>query len=123
MPTYRGGCHCGRVRIEVNRAQPVAGLLECNCSICTKKGIVHLGVEPAELTVIEGADALETYRFHSKVAEHHFCRHCGIHVYNRPRNSPDRFSVNARCLDDFEAIRAEAEMSYFDGQRHPKDSA
>jgi len=37
-----GGCHCGRVRFQ---AQVDLDLLsQCNCSICTKKGILHLPV-------------------------------------------------------------------------------
>src|SRR5713101_6661407 len=37
--TYRGGCHCGRIRFEVRGA--LDRVSECNCSICTKKGYVH----------------------------------------------------------------------------------
>jgi len=44
LKTYDGGCHCGlvRFRIQVDLADTVIG--ECNCSICTKKGILHLPV-------------------------------------------------------------------------------
>ena len=44
LTSYEGGCHCGRVRfrIEVDLAETTIG--ECNCSICTKKGILHLPV-------------------------------------------------------------------------------
>src|SRR6201996_3751707 len=40
LQTYEGGCHCGRVRfrIRVDLEQSTVG--ECNCSICTKKGIL-----------------------------------------------------------------------------------
>ena len=119
--TYRGGCHCGRVAIEVRLDAPPARLIDCNCTICAKKGILHLGVEPDRLSVLQGGDAIETYRFGSGVAEHNFCRTCGIHVYGRPRNSPERLTINARCLDAFDAIRAGAEIVPFDGQNHPKD--
>jgi hypothetical protein len=37
--TYRGGCHCWRIRFEVRGA--LDRVSECNCSICTKKGYVH----------------------------------------------------------------------------------
>ena len=42
LQTYEGGCHCGRVRF---RARVDLDLLsQCNCSICTKKGILHVPI-------------------------------------------------------------------------------
>lgn len=123
MPTYQGSCHCGAVRIAVEKAEPPARLIDCNCSICVKKGVVHFAAEPEELKVLRGEDEIETYRFNTEVAEHNFCRRCGIHVYSRPRNSPHRFSVNARCLDDYEGLRRDIEIVAFNGQNHPKDQA
>ena len=35
---HAGGCHCGRVRIEVARAADL-DLLECNCSMCARSGL------------------------------------------------------------------------------------
>jgi len=123
MPVYEGGCHCGRVRFQAALDAPIDRIGECNCSICQKKGILHVRVEPESLKILTGADAIETYRFHSRVAEHNFCRHCGIHVTTRPRAAPDKRTVNARCLDDFEAIRDRAQIGQFDGRNHPKDRA
>ena len=40
LETYHGGCHCGRVRFRIRADLGTIG--ECNCSICTKKGILHL---------------------------------------------------------------------------------
>lgn len=122
MPVYEGGCHCGSVRISVDRAEAIDSYVDCDCSICAKKGVLHAGIEENDLTVVQGRDALENYQFHTKVAEHHFCRTCGIHVYSRPRNNPQRLSVNIRCLDDFHAIYAAARRIPFDGQNHPKDN-
>lgn len=121
MPIYLGGCHCGDVRIAVDRAEPIDSYVECNCSVCTKKGVLLARAEEAELTVTDGQAAIETYRFNTRVAEHNFCRRCGVHVYARPRNSPERFAVNIRCLDDFQEIRKHARRIDFDGQNHPKD--
>lgn len=123
MPTYHGACHCGAVKIEVRKAAPPERLIDCNCSICAKKGILHMPTEESEFAFVSGADEVRTYRFGSGVAAHCFCRHCGIHVYGRPRNSPHRLTVNARCLDEFEALRTAIEVLPFDGQNHPKDQA
>jgi hypothetical protein len=89
--TYEGGCHCGRVRFRI-RAD-LGELGECNCSICTKKGILHLSVRHEDFVLLSGADALTTYRFNTGVAEHIFCKFCGIHSYGVPRVRPDRITT------------------------------
>jgi hypothetical protein len=50
METYVGGCHCGRVRFRVQG--DLADVTDCNCSMCTKKGILHLIVPPDLLDFI-----------------------------------------------------------------------
>jgi hypothetical protein len=97
-----------RVTAELDR------LLDCNCSMCTKKGIVHLIVPRERFELVSGADALATYEFNTRVAKHHFCRHCGIHSFYVPRSDPDRIDVNVRCLDDVDPRALETEP--FDGR-------
>ena len=45
--TYEGGCHCGAVRFQViiDRWE----VQDCNCSICSKKGFLHLIVPPRKI--------------------------------------------------------------------------
>ena len=92
-----GGCHCGDVRFRVRLRH--RRLIRCSCSICTKKGFLGLIVPASDFRLDRGADALATYRFNTRAAEHRFCRTCGIHPFSRPRSHPDGFDVNARCLD------------------------
>jgi hypothetical protein len=96
--THRGGCHCGRVRFEVE-APPELELNECNCSICQMTGYLHLTVPAARFKLTAGEDALTLYTFNTGVARHYFCSHCGIKSFYVPRSHPDGYSVNARCLD------------------------
>jgi len=93
-----GGCHCGRVRFRVRVREPRA--ITCNCSICAKKGMINLIVPAEDFLLLQGEDSLSTYRFNTGVAEHRFCRVCGIHPFSRPRSHPGSYDVNARCLDD-----------------------
>ena len=83
-----GGCHCGAVRFRVrllNRA-----CVDCNCSICTKKGFLHHFVTDPEGFVIErGLDALTTYQFGTRTAKHLFCATCGVHPFYVPRSHPN----------------------------------
>lgn len=113
LQTYAGGCHCGQVRMRVQA--DLALVSECNCSICTKKGILHLVVPLEQFTLLQGEDALTTYQFGTNVAKHTFCRHCGIHAFYVPRSDPDKVSVNARCLDDIDASTLHPSRS-FDGR-------
>jgi hypothetical protein len=108
IETYEGGCHCGRVRFRV-RAE-LSELLECNCSICTKKGILHLIVPPEQFELVSGADALSTYQFNTNTARHTFCRHCGMHPFYVPRSHPDHIDVNARCLDGVNVTTLQPKM-------------
>ena len=103
IESYQGGCHCGRVRFKVRG--DLARSTLCNCSICTKKGIIHLIVAPEDFELISGSEALATYEFNTGVAKHHFCRHCGMHPFYIPRSDPDKVDVNVRCLDDVDLAR------------------
>jgi hypothetical protein len=98
LVTHAGGCHCGRVRFEV-RAPATLQVLECNCSICSKAGYLHLVVPEDRFKLLSGADVLTTYRFNTHTASHLFCSVCGIKSFYVPRADPRHRSVNARCLD------------------------
>ncbi len=108
---YTGGCHCGAVRFRAIVTDHQA--IDCNCSICRKKGFIHLIVPPERFTLLSGADALTTYRFNTGVAKHTFCRNCGIHPFYNPRSHPDHFDVNVRCLDG--DVIGQFEIEEFDG--------
>ena len=98
MITHHGGCHCGRVRFEVD-APAVLEVQLCNCSICSMTSYLHLIVPSSRFRLLEGADALTTYTFNTGVAQHYFCSTCGIKSFYVPRSNPDGISVNARCLE------------------------
>jgi hypothetical protein len=102
-PAYEGGCHCGRVRFRVRAASLEA--LDCNCSMCSKKGFLHLIVPKEDFELLSGDDALTTYTFNTGVARHTFCRVCGVHPFYTPRSHPEGIDVNVRCLDDDAATR------------------
>jgi hypothetical protein len=72
---------------------------DCDCSICSKSGYLHLIVPAERFTLISGRDALSTYSFNTHTAKHYFCATCGVKSFYIPRSHPDGVSVNARCLD------------------------
>lgn len=117
MQTYAGSCHCGRVKFEV-KAPDVISVDRCNCSICKKSGYLHLIVPADRFHLICGQESLTDYRFHTGVARHLFCKHCGIKSFYVPRSHPEGFSVNLNCLD----LPADVDVSIteFDGRNWQK---
>ena len=95
---YEGGCHCGAVRFAVT--VDALDVIDCNCSICSKKGFLHLIVATEDFELLHGEGSLVEYRFNTGTAVHRFCGTCGIHPFYTPRSHPDRIDVNVRCFDD-----------------------
>jgi hypothetical protein len=98
LSKHTGGCHCGRVRFEIEAPAEVE-VSDCNCSICAKSGYLHLIVPAERFRLLQGEDALTTYTFNTGAAKHLFCKICGVKSFYVPRSHPDGYSVNFRCLD------------------------
>ena len=113
MTIHRGGCHCGRVRFEIDAPARIEART-CNCSICAMTAYLHLIVPASDFRLITGANSLETYTFNTGTAQHHFCKVCGVKSFYVPRSNPHGYSVNVRCLDP-ETIE-EVRVSHFDGR-------
>jgi len=120
MHTHTGGCHCGRVRFEVI-APAKLEVADCNCSICSKYGYLHLIVPADRFNLLSGRESLSTYSFNTHVAKHFFCSTCGVKSFYIPRSHPDGISVNARCLDS-DTIES-VSVTPFDGQDWEKGRA
>ena len=120
MTTHAGGCHCGRVRFEVEAPSSIVAT-RCNCSICRKSGYLHLIVAATDFRLLSGADDIRTYTFNTGMAKHHFCGHCGVKSFYVPRSHPDGVSVNVNCLDEgtVEAV----EIRDFDGRNWEQNIA
>jgi len=112
--TYDGSCHCQEVRFRVTTDLDTAEILDCNCSICTKKGFLHLILEHQQFELLSGAESLTEYRFNTGAAKHQFCRVCGIHPFYIARSDPNKIDVNLRCLDGVDL--AALKPVKFDGQ-------
>ena len=105
MRWKKGGCHCGAVAFEVQAPDEIE-IVDCNCSICTMTGYLHLIVPKSQFRLLKGEDKLTTYTFNTGAAKHLFCSMCGIKSFYVPRSHPDGYSVNFRCLDpkDFTSV-------------------
>lgn len=117
MIKHNGSCHCGRVKFEV-LAPETLSVSECNCSMCSKAGYLHLIVPADRFKLLSGNEILTTYSFNTHTAKHLFCSICGIKSFYVPRSHPDGFSVNARCLDP--GTTKEVSIKPFDGREWEK---
>jgi hypothetical protein len=106
------------VRFTARLPDPPVPALDCNCSICSATGFLHIIVPHDDFALESGADALTSYRFGTGAAEHLFCRICGIKSFYQPRSHPEAWSVNAAALDE----PVELAIEHFDG-RHWESAA
>jgi len=97
MPTYQGSCHCGRVAFEVDG--DIRGVVECNCSICRRKGALWHAAKADQVRITAGEADLGVYRFNTMKAQHYFCKACGVSPFSHPRIDPSLWVVNVRCLE------------------------
>ena len=95
---YTGSCHCKKVTFSVETANKIE-VENCNCSICHKSGFLHLIVPKTKFEIISGEDNLSTYTFNTGIAQHYFCKTCGIKPFYIPRSNPDGIDINVNCLD------------------------
>jgi hypothetical protein len=112
--TYEGGCHCGRVRYRATTT--LDRIIDCNCSFCTKRGVLWNYVQPSNFELLAGEQDLADYQFNNKVIHHVFCRHCGMGSYSHGP-TPDGssiFAINVRCLDGVDV--ASLKPTPFDGK-------
>ena len=119
MRVYYSTSTCGAVRFVVTLPDPPVPALDCNCSICSVTGFVHIIVPHGDFTLERGAEALTSYRFGTGAAEHLFCSQCGVKSFYQPRSHPEAWSVNANCLDAPFALAVER----FDGRDWEKAKA
>lgn len=114
--TYRGGCHCGKVRYEVELA--LGPVVACNCSMCGRKGTLLAFVPDDKFRLVSGADDLTHYKFNKQVIDHNFCSTCGVTSFargKRPSDGAPMVAVNARCLDGVDV--AALEIKHVDGKK------
>ena len=112
MIQVTGGCHCGAVRFQATLSDPPVPALDCNCSVCSMTGFLHIMVPHGDFALEQGADKLASYRFGTGAAEHLFCSICGVKSFYQPRSHPDSWSVNANCIDE----PIELAIEKFDGR-------
>jgi hypothetical protein len=111
---HQGSCHCGRIAFEVEG--DVDQLLECNCSMCDRKGYLLWFVPREQVRLKTPESNLSTYTFNKHVIKHHFCSECGCSTFGfgKDRSGRDMAAVNARSLPSLD--RSGIKVVQFDGK-------
>lgn len=116
---YQGSCHCGLIKFTVDAPEVLEADL-CNCSICKKSGFLHLIVPKSKFNLLSGEESITTYKFNSGIAQHTFCKVCGVKAFYIPRSNPDGVDININCLD---SSPKGVNISEFDGENWEKNAA
>ena len=121
MKTYKGSCHCGKVRFKAD-LDLSAGTGRCNCSICAKRRYWGAQVKPEQFRLLTREADLADYQFGTLSAHHRFCKNCGVAAFGHgyvEEVGGAYYSVNLACLDDVDPKElAEAPVRYMDGRNN-----
>jgi hypothetical protein len=111
---YKGGCHCGKVAFDVDGE--IDHVLECNCSICSKRGYLLWFVPRASLHLKTPESELSTYTFNKHRIKHHFCPTCGVAPFGMGSDGKGdaMAAMNVRCLEGVDP--ASLETVPYDGR-------
>ena len=99
---YQGSCHCGQIAYEVEG--DLTEVMECNCSICSRKGSLLWFVPRQQLRLLTPEENMSTYTFGKHAIKHRFCPKCGMHPFGEAadRSGNPMAAVNVRCLEGVE---------------------
>jgi hypothetical protein len=98
---YSGGCHCGAIQFSVEGE--LHSVMECNCSICSKRGALWWFVTRDQVSFSTPEANLASYQFGKKRIKHHFCATCGCAPLGTgAHNGVEMASINVRCLENVE---------------------
>ncbi len=111
---YKGSCHCGAVAFEVEG--DLQGVMECNCSICARKGALMWFVPRSSLHLLTPEENLRDYEFGKKSIRHRFCPTCGIHPFGEGTDPAGNkmAAINVRCLEGVDLLGLP--VKHFDGR-------
>ncbi|MES2353017.1 MAG: GFA family protein [Pseudomonadota bacterium] len=111
---YKGSCHCGQVTFEVDGE--IRQVMDCNCSICSRKGTLMWFVPRDKLRVLTSEDRISTYTFNKHVIKHRFCPTCGMHPFGEgvDPSGNQMAAINVRCLEGIDL--ASFPVQHFDGR-------
>lgn len=98
---HEGSCHCGRIAFDLEA--DVTEAIDCNCSMCRRRGGLLAFFPREALTLKTPESDYATYRFNKEQIAHHFCPNCGVSPFSDGANAKTGAklaAVNVRCLPE-----------------------
>ena len=105
---YKLKCHCGSVELEVYT--DLENIKQCNCSICKRKNAKMNLIPKESIKITKGEDNLSSYQFNTMIAEHFFCKTCGIYTHHNRRSDPNGVGINIGCIDNIDPFEYETDL-------------
>lgn len=111
---YQGSCHCGHIAFEVEAE--LTRVIDCNCSICIRKGALLWFVPRDKLQLRTPESDTRAYTFGKHTIQHRFCPTCGIHPYGEGSDPAGHriAAINVRCLENVDI--ASLTVDHYDGR-------
>lgn len=111
---YAGSCHCGQIRYQVE-AEP-GPVMECNCSICQRRGHLLWFMPRAKLKLETPESDMKYYSFNKHKIKHYFCPNCGCAPFGMGADDKgnEMVAINVRCLEGVDL--GTLEVKHFDGR-------
>jgi hypothetical protein len=117
---YRGGCHCGVVKVIYRTDIETARwpLRHDGCSFCRRHGVAGTSDSAGEVMFdISDTSKVRHYRFAQKTADFLLCGECGVFVAAITHTEDGaRAVINARVLDDVSLNFNEVTDVHFDDE-------
>jgi hypothetical protein len=100
MTTHTGSCHCGKIAFAFE-SDPITEGLECDCSMCGRKGNIMHFIPGSAFTLKTSRDDVATYHFNKHVIDHNFCPTCGVSPFSEGKapSGGKMVALNLRCVD------------------------
>ncbi|MFN7160302.1 MAG: GFA family protein [Candidatus Gracilibacteria bacterium] len=99
---FHGSCHCKNIEFTVDA--PITEVMECNCSICSRKGFLLAFVSQDQISINAPEKPLTKYLFNKDKIMHEFCPVCGVQCFASVNNEDGTksFAVNVRTVQDID---------------------
>ncbi|KAF8190407.1 Mss4-like protein [Mycena galopus ATCC 62051] len=93
-------CHCGAISYTLHSTPKATK--SCNCSICSRDGVLWTYPLIADVTV-HTQESLVEYSFGRKLIVHGFCGICSVHVWEKffKPEKVHTIGLNVRAIDGF----------------------
>jgi len=71
-------------------------------------------VDETNITIDAKPEDIGLYQFDNKVANHYFCKNCGIYTHHETARYPGKYRVNLGCIDEIDSFALKYDV--FDGK-------